>query len=487
MFETDKESILYYFEKISRIPRESGDEKAVSDWILSWAMEKGLEALQDPVYNLIIKKPASAGYEKAEPVILQAHMDMVCEKNPDSCHDFKKDPILLKKEGDWLMSACGTSLGADNGIGMACGMAILADDSLKHPPLEVIFTVEEETTFRGADGLMSSSFESKRMINLDHAQEDELIAGSCGGTGALFTMPLAWEEEALQGYEAFELKVCGLKGGHSGEDIHRGRGNAIQLLMRVLQKAVSIGGKVVSVYGGTNRLAIPREATALVLIKDSDALKRLALEMKAVLKKEFGNSAPGLDVAAKRIEAAQMPESGLRPLKNGEIEKMAAVVRLIPDGVITMSGDFPGLVNSSSNLGILRALPESGALSITCEIRGLYGSMVEDTKDRMKELAAVFGAEIQFFAGYVSWEYRSDSELRKAALHLYEEMFGRKMAVSTVHAGLECGMFVEKEPEMDIISIGPSCQYFHSPMERVSVPSVRLFYGFLTVLLARLQ
>ncbi|MBQ7840950.1 MAG: beta-Ala-His dipeptidase [Lachnospiraceae bacterium] len=495
MFELEKERVFYYFEKISSIPRESGNEKAVSDWVLSWTKTLGLEAAQDAAFNLVIRKKASAGYETAAPVILQAHMDMVCEKTPESSHDFTKDPILLKVENDWLTSACKTSLGADNGIGMACAMAILEDDSLAHPPLEVIFTVEEETTFKGANSISPELFYSKRMINLDHADEKELIAGSCGGTGVMFTLPLSWEKcenselgkNENAGYEAYEIKVCGLKGGHSGEDIHRGRGNAIQLLFRVLQEIVSVGGKVISVYGGTNRLAISREAQAMVLINDRQAAEEKITAMKAVFQKEFGKSAPDLDVMMESAVTKISENERICYLKDSEFEKMAAVVRLFPDGIISMSGDFPGQVDSSNNLGIIRAFPETGELQVISEIRGLYRTMVEDTKSRIEMLGSLFGAKVEYFAGYVSWEYAQDSCLRKTALDVYKKMFGEEMKVSTVHAGLEGGMFTEKEPEMDIISIGPSCQYFHSPMERVSIRSVKKFYGFLTALLAKLK
>lgn len=476
------ERVFYYFKKISRIPRESGNEMAVSNWIYNWTKTLGLEAAQDAAFNLIIRKKASPGYEECAPVILQAHLDMVCEKVPDSTHDFSKDPILLTTDGDWMMSACQTSLGADNGIGIACAMTILEDQELKHPPLEVIFTVEEETTFKGVNTLSAEAFNGKRMINLDHADDRELIAGSCGGTGVSVTMPLGWEEKTLQGYNVFGVKVCGLEGGHSGEDIHRGRGNAIQLLMRTLQKIVAAGGKVVSIAGGTNRLAICREAEAIVLMEDDTMLMQLTGQMKAGFLKEFGNAAPSLELKVKKYPYCEHSVF----LSEASFAATAALVRLFPDGILGMSGEFPGQVNSSDNLGIIRVLPGEKELQITSEIRGLYQSMVEDTKTKIEMLCALVGAKADYFAGYASWEYRQDSALRKTAQDIYSKLYGTEMMITTVHAGLEGGMFIEKDPEMDIISIGPTCQYFHSPLERVSISSVRKFYGFLTALLAAL-
>ena len=477
------ERVFYYFEKISAIPRESGNEMAVSNWIYDWTKTLGLEAAQDAAFNLVIRKKASAGYETAAPVILQAHMDMVCEKTLESSHDFSRDPILLKTEGDWLMSACGTTLGADNGIGVACAMAILEDQLLVHPPLEVIFTVEEETTFKGANAVAANVFTGRRMINLDHADDGELVAGSCGGTGVSVVMPLEWEKEVPNGYTAFKVKIGGLEGGHSGEDIHRGRGNATQLLVRFLQRLNGYGCKVCSICGGTNRLAICREAEAVVLADSEEKLRSLAEEMQAVYRKEFGQAAPRLDMKVENVSEETM----ILPLKAGQFTRIASMVRLFPDGILGMSGELTGQVNSSDNLGILRTCHEKQELQITSEIRGMYQSMVEDTREKINMLADLMGAKVEYFADYVPWEYAADSRLRSTALSLYQEMYGESMRVSTVHAGLEGGMFTEKAPGMDIISVGPSCQFFHSPLERVSLSSVRKFYGFLKALLAELE
>lgn len=476
MIDYQNERVFYYFKEISSIPRESGNEKAISDWLVNWAKDHQLEVIKDENLNIVIKKAASQGCEAASSVLLQAHMDMVCEKTSDSKHDFDCDPIILTEDEDWLFSACGTSLGADNGIGMACALAVLEDDTLVHPALEIVFTVEEETTFKGADTVSAELFESKRMINLDHADDSELIAGSCGGTGAYFTLPISWEKDVPDGFEAYRIKVTGLKGGHSGEDIHRGRGNAISLLIRVLDSADI---RAVSIEGGTNRLAIPREAEAVVLSNDAMSLNEYLNSMKDIFIREYGAAAPELDVTMERTENDV-------PMCVGELEKIVAAVKLFPNGIVNMNGELEGVVESSDNVGIIKASPSEGEMRITCEARGLYGTTVEDIKRKINILAEILGANVEYFGGYVSWEYINDSKLRKTALELYKELFGEEMKVLAIHAGLECGMFAEKRTGMDIIAIGPTCQYFHSPNERVSISSVRKFYGFLTELLGEL-
>lgn len=466
--------VLNLFEQLSQIPRESGNEKAVSDWIRDWALERGLEVRQDDIWDLLITKPASKGYEDHPPVLMQAHIDMVCEKDSDSDHDFNKDPIRFKTDGDWILSATGTTLGADNGVGVAAAMAVLGDKDLPHPPLEVVFTVQEETTFAGAETVDVSSCKAKRMINLDHADERELIVGSCGGTGVIFTMLLEREGNVPEGKQAFLIRVSGLKGGHSGEDIHRGRGNAINLLLRLLENAdVSI----VSITGGTNRLAIPREAEAVVFASDAKALQETVAEAEAVFRKEYGQ-APDLAIT---VESAA--ETGA-PLTEEAFRKIASAVRLYPNGIAQMNGNLEGLVESSDNIGIIST--EGDVLTLTSEVRGAYQSTVADITKTIEALAEIMGAEVEYFGGYVPWEFEAESELRNLAVGLYKEMFGGEMKQLALHAGLECGFFAEKIPGIDLISIGPDCQYFHSPQERVSITSIGHFYEFLKALLARL-
>lgn len=466
--------ILSIFRDINRIPRESGNEKGVSDFILKWAQAKGLQAVQDKYNNLIIRKPASAGYENHEAVLLQAHMDMVCEKHSGSTHDFSKDPIELKVDGDWLMSARGTTLGADNGIGVAAAMAVLEEENINHPPLEVVFTVEEETSFAGAENVDVTDLKATRMINLDHAAENQIIAGSCGGTGVEFTMPLERYSEIPPGCKGYRLAVSGLLGGHSGEDIHRGRGNAITLLIRLLENPAF---KVVSIEGGTNRLAIPREAFAVVLAEDEESVRRAVSHAKAAFRREYGSSAPDLDVTFEDAKA------GL-PLTSDSFNRIAAAVRLYPNGIVNMNGCFECTVESSDNIGIIST--KSDELRLVSEVRGAYRTTVDSVVKSIEALAGLLGAKVQLFNGYIPWEYNDSSALKELALSVYEEMYGKAMECIALHAGLECGFFAEKKPGLDIIAIGPDCLYFHSPQERVNIPSTLRFMDFIKKLLSRL-
>lgn len=466
--------VISLFEQMSRIPRESGDEKAVSDWIKDRAEKKGLEVSQDEIWNLIIKKPASKGYEDHPAVLMQAHIDMVCEKDRDSTHDFTKDPIELAFDGEWITSANGTTLGADNGVGVAAAMAILEDDSLAHPPLEVVFTVQEETTFAGAETVDVSECDAMQMINLDHADERELIVGSCGGTGAEFTMPLEREANAPEGYSACHIRITGLKGGHSGEDIHRGRGNAISLLLRLLEDPRL---KTVSICGGTNRLAIPREAEAVVLAKDPQTVEDCVAEAKATFRKEYSGAAPDLDIIVTEAEASA-------PLTKAAFKKLAAAIRLYPNGIAQMNGNLEGLVESSDNIGIIST--EGDELKLTSEVRGAYQSTVDDIVKTIDTLADLLGAEVKYFNAYVPWEFAADSRLRPLAIETYKSLFGGEMKQLALHAGLECGFFAEKKPGIDLISIGPDCESFHSPQERVRAESIEHFYELLKVMLREL-
>ena len=470
---TENSRVFAHFAELSKYPRESANEKAVSDYIKGWAEGLGLDVAQDDLWNLIIKKPASAGYEGKDPVIIQAHTDMVCEKNAGSSHDFSKDPIELVVDGDWL-HAKDTTLGADNGIGVALAMTMLEDDSLAHPPLEVVFTVQEETTFEGADGVDKSGLKATRMINLDHAVEDQIIVGSCGGVGVNFTMPITRSADDFNGFDAYKINLSGLKGGHSGEDIHRGRGNAFLLVLRLVEAAAC---PLVSIDGGTNRLAIPRECSAVILSNDKAKLAKVVAECEKVLKKEY-HTAPELCVS---VEPATAEFS---PLTEESFNRLRAALRTYPNGIVSMFGDMEGVVESSDNVGIIET--SEGSIKMVSEIRGAYTSKVDDILETIRALAVVTNAEVDTFAPYVPWEFVADSALRMTAVDTFEEMYGKKMEMLAVHAGLECGFFAAAKPRLDIIAIGPDCENFHSPEERVSISSTERVCDYLKNLLAKL-
>ena len=476
MLNLEPKRVFHFFEEIDKIPRNSGDEKRVSDWILAWAKGQGFDAVQDEYNNLVIKKGPSAGYELAEPVILQAHMDMVCEKTPESGHDFSKDPITMRVDGDWVTSDCGTSLGADNGIGVAYAMAILEDDQLQHPPLEVIFTVDEECTFTGAENISTELFSAKRIINLDNADEHQVLAGSCGGSGINFELPLNWEKPADDGV-FYKLYVEGMEGGHSGEDIHRGRGSAIELLIRLIRDE---NIHLCSMNAGSYRLAIPRDGSCTVMVSsDREAyLKEHVAKMKGIFQREYFAAAPELSVRMEKTEAEDV-------LICGDKEKVVRIIDLFPNGIVKMNGAIPGVVESSNNVGTVEL--GAGKLFITAETRAAYMTTVQDVLDKVDSLAAIFGAEVTYFGGYVPWEYNPQSPLRLKAQEVYRQTFGEELESLVAHAGIECAMFIEKDPQMDAIAIGPNCEYFHSPNERMSIRSTQKMYKFLIELLKNLK
>ena len=501
MFHNDQtEAPLFYFSQLAEIPRDSGKEKAVSDFLLNWALERGLDAYQDAVWNLIIKKPGSAGREAEEPVILQAHLDMVCEKDSTSRHNFETDPIPLRMEGDWLTSAAGTTLGSDDGIGVAYIMAVLADETLSHPPIEALLTVQEESTFAGAANVDWSLLLGKRLINLDQSVENEVLCGACGGTGMQMRVPLV-QEPIPEDFQTMRVTISGLEGGHSGEDIHRGRGSAIALLARGLQSCKeNLHGlqgskadgrsklRIVEFTGGTSRLAISREAGTVFAIAKTDveACEQLWSELEQQWKKEYETTAKRLHVqvqtGTKESNDCKTKKQSCYTAESGE--KILAALRLFPDGIQQMNGTFPGTVESTNNLGIVRT--EETELVMTAEARGAYASTIEAIRQKVLCLADLLGGTCEFFAAYVPWEYRSDSPLRRLAMDTYREAFRTELKPVVVHAGIECGFFLQAKPDLDAISIGPTAQYFHSPKERLQVSSTLREWMFLKELLERM-
>lgn len=522
MFHNDQtEAPLFYFSQLAEIPRDSGKEKAVSDFLLNWAMERGLEAHQDAVWNLVIKKPGSAGREAEEPVILQAHLDMVCEKDSTSTHNFDTDSIPLRMEGDWLTSAAGTTLGSDDGIGVAYIMAVLADETLSHPPIEALLTVQEESTFAGAANVDWSLLLGKRLINLDQSVENEVLCGACGGTGMQMRVSLV-QGPIPKGFRTMRVTISGLEGGHSGEDIHRGRGSAIALLARGLQSCKEKlqsredelqGSKtderselrIVEFTGGTSRLAISREASAVFAIAKENVVscEQLWSELEQQWKKEYETTAKRLCVqvqtGTKESDCCKTEKQNCEEAATGAVsragdaeacytmessEKILAALRLFPDGIQQMNGTFPGTVESSNNLGIVRT--KETELILTAEARGAYASTIEAIRQKVSCLADLLGGTCEFFAAYVPWEYRSDSPLRRLAMDTYREAFRTELKPVVVHAGIECGFFLQAKPELDAISIGPTAQYFHSPKERLQISSTLREWMFLKELLERM-
>lgn len=475
-----KNRVFYHFSKICEIPHQSYFEKDISDFILSWAKSLGLEAYQDEKFNLLIRKPATHGYENKKPVILQAHIDMVCEKRPEVEHDFKKDSIKIQLDGDILSTGNRTTLGADNGIGVSMAMAVLEDNKLKHPPIDVIFTTAEEEDMSGALNVSSSWFHTNRVINLDNTIDTELIAGSSGGKGAEIKF-LAEYIDIPKNYTGYKIKIGSLVGGHSGEDIHRGRASANILLARILDNLrAKLEFMIYDINAGNFRLAISREAYVILAIdkEKENILKSSILEFEKEIKKVYEETEKNLLIETEEISLSK------NLLSKQTTDKIIDAIILSPNGIHEMLGNL-GVVESSCNLG--EVYIKDGYVYLITEIRGTFEYNIEYIYSKIVLLAKYIGAEVRDFAKYPSWIYKSHSDLRNLANKVYFDMFGEEIKTLVLHAGLECGCFVDKVDDMDAISIGPNAWDLHSPKERVSVSSTDKIYKYLVELLEKLD
>ena len=467
----DYKGIFKYFSQISKIPRGSGNEDEISEYLVSFAKNQGLEYNKDSANNVIIIKEATKGYENEPAIMLQGHMDMVCEKLKDSSHDFLKDGIKLLIDGDFL-HADGTTLGADNGIALAYILALLSDDDLKHPRLEAVITSDEEVGMNGAKALDLSSLKADYMINLDSEEEGYLLASCAGGLTGTSTLPL--KRVAVQG-KRIKVSIGGLKGGHSGMDIVNNRSNANKLLGRLLFDLRERNTySVLHMEGGYKDNVIPREAFAELVIdsKDYPKLCENIDEIMKIYKKELAASEPDLE-----YKVMDMDEGDYMTLDPVSFEKLLFLLIQIPYGVQVMSSDIEGLVESSLNLGIFR-LEEEQAL-ICNSVRSSKSSYKHYISNRLEYLVSFLGGDYIVRSEYPAWEYRNESKLRDHLRNLYKEMYGKDMKVEAIHAGLECGLIAEKMPGIDIVSIGPDMSRVHTIDERLSISSAVRVYQFL--------
>lgn len=467
----DYKGIFKYFSQISKIPRGSGNEDEISEYLVSFAKNQGLEYNKDSANNVIIIKEATKGYENEPAIMLQGHMDMVCEKLKDSSHDFLKDGIKLLLDGDFL-HADGTTLGADNGIALAYILALLSDDDLKHPRLEAVITSDEEVGMNGAKALDLSSLKADYMINLDSEEEGYLLASCAGGLTGTSTLPL--KRVAVQG-KRIKVSIGGLKGGHSGMDIVNNRSNANKLLGRLLFDLRERNTySVLHMEGGYKDNVIPREAFAELVIdsKDYPKLCENIDEIMKIYKKELVASEPDLE-----YKVMDMDEGDYMSLDPVSFEKLLFLLIQIPYGVQVMSSDIEGLVESSLNLGIFR-LEEEQAL-ICNSVRSSKSSYKHYISNRLEYLVSFLGGDYIVRSEYPAWEYRNESKLRDHLRNLYKEMYGKDMKVEAIHAGLECGLIAEKMPGIDIVSIGPDMSRVHTIDERLSISSAVRVYQFL--------
>lgn len=468
------EDVLKYFREVSAIPRGSGNEKGISDYLAAFAEEHGLDYIQDEALNVIMKKKATPDRESRPAVVLQGHMDMVCEKNSDSAHDFAKDPIRLRTVGD-MIYADGTTLGADNGIGVALGMAALASGEISHPPLELLLTTDEERGMKGAASLDPANISGRILINIDSDREGKFIVSCAGGPTVKTVLPVSWDKPA-SGLAAHEVKVGGLLGGHSGEDIDKGRGNSIKLMGRILKQLDrEFDFLLASLNGGQMYNAIPRESSALLMLQpqDLEMMTEKLREIESAIRSEFRSSDPDINVTF-----AACPEDPAKVLSKDSMRKAINYLYLVENGVNTMSMDIEGLVESSVSLGVVRTCENE--LEMKSLVRSSVKNIYEELLNRLEAFAELFGGEASALGNCPLWQYNPDSGISAVFEETYYRMYGKKAEIAAMHAGLECGIFDEIfDGGMDMISLGPDTYEFHTPQEHLSISSVKRTWEFL--------
>ena len=466
-----------HFAALAAIPRASEKEAAARDYVLALAARLGLEAVQDPAGNTVVRKPAHRGREGAIPAAIQGHLDMVCEKNEGTVHNFDTDPIRLVVDGDWL-KADGTTLGADNGVGVSAALAVMESDTIAHGPLEFVFTIDEESGLTGATKFPTGLLESKYFLNLDNEEEDTLCIGCAGGVNSVARRKIA--RRAAPAGEAWRIKISGLAGGHSGVDIHRGRGNAVRILGRALLALLDrVPVAIADINGGSKRNAIPREASAVVVLDSAHGQLKSVLEAyEAEAQAYLGGFDPGLRIA---VEPAARPGT---VIADADAELIACVLAGQHHGVLAMSPDISGLVQTSTNL----ATVVTGRDEV--EIATSQRSSIESSKRAAARMVStVFclaGFEVEHSGDYPGWKPEPGSDIVRAAQAVHQDLLGKKPELIAMHAGLECGVIGEKHPGMQMISFGPHIVDVHSPSERIKISSVGPFYQLLTGLLERL-
>ncbi|MEH0888311.1 cytosol nonspecific dipeptidase [Enterobacter sp. UNJFSC 003] len=464
------------FAKICSIPHPSYHEEQLAEHIMVWAKEKGLHAERDQVGNILIRKPATAGMENRKPVVLQAHLDMVPQKNNDTVHDFTKDPIQPYIDGEWV-KARGTTLGADNGIGMASALAVLADDSVEHGPLEVLLTMTEEAGMDGAFGLQANWLQADILINTDSEEEGEIYMGCAGGIDFITTLPLS-REAIPAGFQTFKMTLKGLKGGHSGGDIHLGLGNANKLLARFLAgHSAELDLRLVDFNGGTLRNAIPREAFATVAVPaaNADELKKRSSVYLDILKNELSEKEKNLTVV---LESVTTDKGALTAQSR---DSFIQLLNATPNGVIRNSDVAKGVVETSLNVGVVTMGDDSA--EIICLIRSLIDTGKEYVVSMLESLGTLAGAKTSAKGSYPGWQPDASSPVMALVRETYQRLFNSTPNIQVIHAGLECGLFKKPYPDMDMVSIGPTITGPHSPDEQVHIESVGHYWTLLTELL----
>lgn len=470
------ERVFYHFEEISKIPRESYNEKAISDYLVEFGKKLNLETYQDKYYNVILRRKASQGYEDAPGIIIQGHMDMVCEKENDSNHDFKKDPIDLVVDGNRL-KANKTTLGGDNGIAIAMGMAILEDESIKCGTIELLATTSEEIDLNGALSLEPNILKGKMLINIDSEDEGVITVGSAGGVEIDILLPI--EKETLTDVNLYTLSLEKLQGGHSGVEINQKRGNSNKILVEVLQNLKALTDySLVEVFGGSKDNAIPRSGkVVLASSKDiKDIISKVADEVKA----KYISFEPEMIFA---LETTTSKEISV--LSNKSLDSYIKTIEELPTGVNTWMKEYPEIVESSDNLAIVKTLDEN--INIIISLRSSDPEVLKELREKISNILKENNALFEFSAGYPEWKFRAESKLRDKALEVYKKLYNKDMKVEVIHAGLECGAISQNYPDIDFISVGPNLRDVHTPSEYLEIDSTERVYNYVVELINSLN
>ncbi len=478
LLDLEPKEVWKHFDVLAATPRPSTKEAAARSYVLSRAKELGLESTQDAAGNVVVRKPARPGRENATPTLLQGHLDMVCEKNEGTPHNFDTDPIKLVRDGDWL-KADGTTLGSDNGVGVAAALAVMESTDIAHGPLEFVFTIDEETGLTGAAEFKGGVLKSKYFLNLDNEDTGTICIGCAGGVKTIGRHKLAFEN--APGDSAWRIKVSGLKGGHSGVDIHQGRGNALRILGTTLQRITDkLKAGVASITGGSAQNAIPREAAAIVTVsaKQESELRSLLSACETEWKADLGEFDTGLQITA---EKAPVPD---KVIASDDVKRIVDLLVITPHGVVAMSPDVPGLVQNSTNLAVVST--KDGTAEIITSQRSAIASSRNAIAQMVATVFGMAGFEVERSGNYPGWKPEPGSEIVQKLQAAHEEVFGQPAKLIAMHAGLECGVIGEKYPGMQMASFGPTIVDPHSPNERVQISTVQSFWKYLKAVLEKL-
>ncbi|HBL73971.1 MAG: cytosol nonspecific dipeptidase [Bacteroidetes bacterium GWF2_42_66] len=461
------------FYQLTQIPRPSHHEERIQEYVFNFGKKLGLETIKDEAGNIIIRKPATPGMENRKGVIFQGHLDMVPQKNSDKVHDFVNDPIEAYIDGEWV-TANGTTLGADNGIGVSTALTILASKDIQHGPVEALFTATEETGMDGAEGLKPGILKGDILLNTDSEDEGELYVGCAGGEDASAEFSYS-EEKVPAGSVAFKLNITGMKGGHSGMDIILGRGNANKTFFRILKEAYkTCGVRLASIEGGSLRNAIPREAFGLITVAagKADAFKTLVAELTGIIKAELSATEPDMKI---ELAGAELPSAVID--EKTQVNLTHAIMTC-PNGVIRMSDSMKGLVETSSNMAIVKSDAAGKTVRIACLMRSSVDSAKEDLASCIESAFVLAGAKVTFTGAYPGWKPNMESPILKTMQKVYQDKYGKIPEIKAIHAGLECGILGGIYPNWDMISFGPTIRFPHSPDEKVNIATVQKFWDF---------